>query len=347
MRGNDVVEPNVEIIAGGRTFRSGLLVEIVRGLRRVAPGEVLAIVGPPGLDADLRAWSALTGHVIVEDGPYHGQQRWIIRHGAATGQASETHAFGSRLWLYSNFDCNLSCDYCCVRSSPSAARRALGLERVQRIAREAPPLGVREFFLTGGEPFILSDIGAIIRALADAAAVTVLTNGMLFRGSRLAALRMLPRDRVTLQISLDSPTPELHDRHRGAGSWEAAWRGVQRARSEGFRVRLAASVSSADEEERFRQFLDTHAIAPFDRVIRRIARRGFAKTGVVVTRADLIPELTITALGVYWHPVGAEDTDLLVTTEIFPLSNAFDQVRIAFARSQEYGERLATVFHCA
>ncbi len=25
---------------------------------------------------------------------------------------------GSRLWIYTNVDCNLACDYCCVRSSP-------------------------------------------------------------------------------------------------------------------------------------------------------------------------------------------------------------------------------------
>ena len=37
---------------------------------------------------------------------------------------------------------------------------------------------------------------------------------------------------------------------------------------------------------------------------------------------DLMPEVTITAEGVYWHPVGAEDGDLLVTREIFPLAGA-------------------------
>jgi hypothetical protein len=33
--------------------------------------------------------------------------------------------------------------------------------------------------------------------------------------------------------------------------------------------------------------------------------------------------VTITAEGVYWHPVGAEDADLLVTRDIFPLSETF------------------------
>ena len=28
-----------------------------------------------------------------------------------------------RLWLYTNFDCNLACTYCCVSSSPRTPRR--------------------------------------------------------------------------------------------------------------------------------------------------------------------------------------------------------------------------------
>ena len=155
----------------------------------------------------------------------------------------EGRPLGSRVWLYTNFDCNLRCDYCCVRSSPVAPRRELGLARIQRITREAVPLGVREFFVTGGEPFLLPDIADILCACAAAAPTTVLTNGMLFRGLRLQSLRALPRDRVVVQISLDSPGPELHDSHRGAGAWARAWEGVQIAREEGFRVRLAATDS--------------------------------------------------------------------------------------------------------
>ena len=49
-------------------------------------------------------------------------------------------------------------------------------------------MGVTEIFVTGGEPFLLPDIAGILAACAAAAPVTVLTNGMLFSGSRLRAL---------------------------------------------------------------------------------------------------------------------------------------------------------------
>jgi molybdenum cofactor biosynthesis enzyme MoaA len=234
-----------------------------------------------------------------------------------------------------------------VRSSPKAPRRALGLERVRRIAREATALGVGEIFVTGGEPFLLADIGDIMKACAAAAPTTVLTNGMLFVGRRLETLRELPRDRLTLQISLDSPTPERHDQHRGAGTWAKAWKGIEGARAEGFRVRLAATVATDKEAAEFRQFLDSRKISEQDRVIRRIALRGFATQGVALARADLVPEITITADGVYWHPVGAEDDDLLVTRDTFPLADAFAAARRAWERERAHAQRLATIFNCA
>jgi hypothetical protein len=112
-------------------------------------------------------------------------------------------------------------------------------------------------------------------------------------------------------------------------------------------VRLAATVSTDGEAEEFRQFLDEEKIAAEDRVIRRIALRGAASEGVAITRSDLVPEITITAEGVYWHPVGAEDVDLLVTRDIFPLTESFAAVRRAFDREGEHATRLARIFNCA
>ena len=336
-----------ELDAGTKTFASGLLPELIDALRRSHPGDLVAIRGEANMGADLEAWCRFTRNTLVDTTVESGRMRWVIRYGEAPANADADRPIGSRLWLYTNFDCNLSCDYCCVRSSPKAPRRALGLERVGRIAREAAELGVSEIFVTGGEPFMLADIGEILAVCAAAAPTTVLTNGMLFAGRQLATLRALPRDRVTLQISLDSPTPERHDSRRGKGTWARAWKGIECARAEGFRVRIAATVSSDEDAEEFRRFLDAHQIEEEDRVIRRIALRGSATQGIALARADLLPEITITAEGVYWHPVGAEDADLLVTPEIFPLAESFAAVRRSFDQETEHSRRLATIFNCA
>jgi pyruvate-formate lyase-activating enzyme/TusA-related sulfurtransferase len=339
---------DVEVDAGSKTFATGLLPELIAALRRCRSGDLVAVVsGNPALGPELEAWCRFTRNSLVDVAEEEGRTRWVLRHGEAPANVDGDRPVGSRLWLYTNFDCNLSCDYCCVRSSPKAPRRALGLERVRRIASEAATLGVKEIFVTGGEPFMLPDIGEIITSCAAVAPVTVLTNGMLFAGRRVETLRALPRERVTFQISLDSPTAERHDAHRGSGSWDRAWKGIELARTEGFRVRLAATVSTDDEVEEFSRFLDIHSIREEDRVIRRIALRGTATRGVALARADLVPEVTITAEGVFWHPVGAEDNDLLVNREIFPLSESFAAVRRAFEREHQHQRSLAKIFNCA
>jgi organic radical activating enzyme/TusA-related sulfurtransferase len=342
------MKANIELDIGRKTFRTGLLPELIAALRRSRPGDLIAIIGSEiGVGADLETWCRFTGSALVESAIEGGHGRWVIRCGKIPAPAESDRPVGSRLWLYTNFDCNLRCDYCCVRSSPDAARRELGLARVQRIAHEAAKLGVREIFVTGGEPFLLADIGEILFACAAAAPTTVLTNGMLFTGRRIESLRALPRDRIVLQISLDSATPERHDLHRGPGTWARTREGIQRARAVGFRVRLAATVSNDEEVEEFQKFLDEEQIASEDRVIRRIALRGSAREGVALSRADLVPEVTITAEGVYWHPVGADDADLLVTREIFPLAASFAAVHRAFERESEHAYRLAKIFNCA
>ena len=341
------MKADVELEIGQKTFASGLLPELIAVLRRSRPGDLVAVAGhEESIGPELETWCRFTGNPLLETTVENGRARWVFRCGAVPA-IDDKRPVGSRLWLYTNFDCNLHCDYCCVRSSPTASRRELGLARVQRIAREAAKLGVKEIFVTGGEPFLLEDIGEILLSCAAAAPTTVLTNGMLFAGRRAESLRALPRDRVVLQISLDSATPELHDLHRGPGTWARAREGIRHARANGFRVRLAATVSTDTEADAFRQFLDEEKIAPEDRVVRRIALRGVASEGVAVARADLVPEVTITAEGVYWHPVGAEDADLLVTRDIFPLTESFAAVRRAFEREGEHANNLAKIFNCA
>jgi len=354
------MKADIDLDIGKKTFTSGLLPELIAALRRSRPGDLVAVAGEDAsIGPELEAWCRFTENPLVEATAGNGRWRWVFRCGAVAVSAeinqegnqednqSNNRPIGSRLWLYTNFDCNLHCDYCCVRSSPTVPRRELGLARIERIARETADLGVKEIFVTGGEPFLLEDIGKILLACAATAPTTVLTNGMLFTGRREESLQALPRDRVVLQISLDSATPDLHDLHRGSGTWARTREGIQRARAHGFRVRLAATVSTDAEAESFRQFLDSENIAAEDRIIRRIALRGAATDGIAITRADLVPEVTITADGVYWHPVGAEDADLLVTRDIFPLTESFAAVRRAFDREGEHAGKLARIFNCA
>src|SRR6266508_6386705 len=134
---------NIELDAGAKTFGAGLLPELIAALRRSRPGDLLAIISSDAtVGADLDTWCRFTRNTLIETTVEAGRMRWVIRCGEAPVNAGTDRPVGSRLWLYTNFDCNLRCDYCCVRSSPKAPRRALGLERIKQIAKEAAALGV-------------------------------------------------------------------------------------------------------------------------------------------------------------------------------------------------------------
>src|SRR5262245_27975140 len=176
------LKARIAIERRGTTFASGLLLDIVAALRETARGDLVAIIGDdPAVGRDLETWCRLTRNPIVGVTSEQGRTRWVFRHGDPPAESESARPLGARLWLYTNFDCNLRCDYCCVRSSPTTPRRELGLELVRQVVAQAQALGLEQLFVTGGEPFLLSDVAAILRFCADAAPTTVLTNAMLFR----------------------------------------------------------------------------------------------------------------------------------------------------------------------
>jgi pyruvate-formate lyase-activating enzyme len=323
---------------------SRIILDLVERLGRTPLGSTIELPATPADHAAAAAWCARTGNELVST----TDSFVAVRRGRAESPVVED--LPARLWLYTNFDCNLACDYCCSRSSPRAPRRALPVPVIRRLVDEGVDAGVQEVLLTGGEPFLRTDLDEVVTACTNRLPTTLLTNGMLLRGRRLDLLRGLPRDRLTLQISLDSATPDPHDRHRGAGTWQRAVDGIRTARAEGFRVRVAATVADdqrPDERADLQRLLDRLDILAADRVIRPVARRGFADTGVTLTMASLVPEVTVTVNGVYWHPVAADHDDHLVTTDLFPLAAAVAEIRRRFAAYRRAEGAAAQRFVCA
>lgn len=132
------------------------------------------------------------------------------------------------LWLHVTNACNLECGHCLVGSSP---RESMGmpLRKWVKIIDEAVELGVRRFYITGGEPFVRKDLKALLKHLSDAdpERIVFLTNGTLLKNGSAKAVANL--DGVELQISLEGPTPEVNDTIRGAGSFEKAVEGIKTA----------------------------------------------------------------------------------------------------------------------
>ncbi len=234
-----------------------------------------------------------------------------------------------RLWIYTNYDCNLSCRYCVAESFVGAARNGLALPQVCRLIDEAVMLGMTELFLTGGEPFILHDIFSMLQDGLERMRVTVLSNGILLKGKRLGQLEALPhRERLTVQISLDGSNAATHDVYRGAGSWQKAIDAIMRLKAAGFHVRLGTTQTPENSQDlaAMCQLHRALGIPDEDHIIRPLVRRGFSAKGMAIALPALEPEVTVNRDGVYWHPV-ATAPDLLISPSIFPLREAVEQIK--------------------
>ncbi len=233
-----------------------------------------------------------------------------------------------KLWIYTNYDCNLRCTYCVAESSPKAARRALGVDTVKRLVDEAHNLEFEHLYFTGGEPFLLSEIYEMLAYASARRPTTVLTNAMLLHGKRLESLWAIKNDHLAVQVSLDGGRPEQHDPYRGGGSWQKTVEGIRNLQERGFRVRLATTETSSNSAHlaELCAFHQALGIPEEDHLIRPLAKRGFSSEGLEVGKQNLAPEITVNGEGVYWHPLST-DSDMLVSAQIFPLSEAVCQVR--------------------
>ncbi len=237
-------------------------------------------------------------------------------------------AFFWKLWLYTNYDCNLRCSYCVAKSSPNAPRRALGFANVKRLVDEAVALGFDHIFFTGGEPFILNDIYDMLAYASARVKTTVLTNAMLLRGARLDKLAAIANDKLIVQVSLDGGRAEHHDAYRGKGSWEKTVEGIQLLQAHGFRVRLGTTETpvNCDHLQELCEFHRALGIPDEDHFVRPLAKRGYSKQGLELHMSDLVPEVTVNVDGVYWHPLST-DADMQISKKIFPLANSVERIQ--------------------
>ncbi len=264
--------------------------------------------------------------------------------------------FPARLWIYTNFHCNLACAYCAVASSPTARPRRLGFDRFRALVDEAVDEGFRELYVTGGEPFVEPDIVAMLAYACERLPTVCLTNAMLFAGRRGRELeRLAGRSGLVLQSSLDGARAQTHDAWRGAGSFQRALRGIARARELGIAVRVAMTETPHNRAEvsELGRMLAGRGIAGSDFAVRPLVARGFAAEageGMAVSDTVMVPELTITADGAHWHPVGGDldsSPDLLVAPAPVALAEAKRLVVQRFLELREADGSLPRAYHCA
>ena len=175
------------------------------------------------------------------------------------------------LWINTGTLCNITCANCYIGSSPTNDRLEYFnladavslLDEIEQLA-----LGTEEIAFTGGEPFMNPDMLAMMEAaLVRGHKVLVLTNAMKPMQQTkikdgLKALQLAHGGRITLRVSLDHYTQELHEAERGAKTWDKAIEGLNWLNSNGFQIAIAGRTcwgeSETNSREGYRQLITNH-----------------------------------------------------------------------------------------
>lgn len=167
--------------------------------------------------------------------------------------------------------CNLRCSHCFISCAPDNHEFGfMDADTVLAWVDGARESGVKEYYLTGGEPFMNRDLPAMVEGILEVGPVSILTNGTLLRENdleRMAAAASRSRYSLEVRVSVDGPTPEMNDEVRGQGTFRRAMDGVRRLLDHGFLPILTATqVWPREEDEAIRRrFLDRLRDLGYDR----------------------------------------------------------------------------------
>ena len=115
--------------------------------------------------------------------------------------------------------CNLTCTHCFISCSPqNDSFGHLSLETVERMLAESVRHGVKEYYFTGGEPFLNREMVPILVKTLEYGPATVLTNGTVLKDEWLVTLRNAEAASLyslEFRVSIDGPTAQINDPIRG------------------------------------------------------------------------------------------------------------------------------------
>lgn len=163
------------------------------------------------------------------------------------------------LWFNTGTLCNITCENCYILSSPTNDRLVyLDENDIAPFLAEAKTMGTREIGFTGGEPYMNPAMNRLTEmALESGFEVLVLTNAMRpMRRPKVEAglldLRARFGDRLTMRVSLDHYSQELHEKERGAETYEPTMEGLAWLSGNGFKLAAAGRTCWGEDESEAR-----------------------------------------------------------------------------------------------
>lgn len=144
--------------------------------------------------------------------------------------------------------CNLACEHCYM-DARDFSREELTLEEGVRLIDDLADLKVPVLIFTGGEPLLSRNFYAYAFHAKEAGLKAVIsTNGTMITPE---AAKLLAEAQIRyVGVSLDSTTPEKHDRFRGvSGAHARALQGLRNARDAGLKTGLRITLTRDNWQE--------------------------------------------------------------------------------------------------
>lgn len=140
----------------------------------------------------------------------------------------------SNLYIETTSKCNLLCRHC--YNSSGEADKEIDYTVLEKIILDAKMLGLDFLTISGGEPFLYSELTELMNFLKDQDLFfLIVTNGTCLNSEYQEKLLHY---NCNIQLSLDGPDSESHDAIRGKGVFDQAITNIKRLRSIGFKGKI-------------------------------------------------------------------------------------------------------------
>ncbi len=167
--------------------------------------------------------------------------------------------------------CNYTCHHCFISCSPkNDSFGFLDRATVRRYLEQSVAMGVREYYFTGGEPFLNPELVDMLIDTLEFGPVSVLTNASVLKEEwleRLARAEASSRYSLEFRVSLDGFDAATNDPIRGAGTFDRTLRGVRQLVAHGFLpiITAARTWRLAEEPAVVERFVQAMREAGYER----------------------------------------------------------------------------------